>query len=917
MELGEFTLSVIASLLASVIDERIKSQGLGYFDRRKIDRRIEDATAEVVEPLLPFLNNEKISEDKQRHLIETCVEELRPLTETPERLFQGSLNGQKIFDELYAERDLPQVVVEDGVKDIYTLLCPRIAAILCKIPAAVRDWELEAWKEDFSRLDEVVAELRNLYSKVDELQTSSSRKADELLTKVRRTLAQKIEFELDLTGLRADKPHAGKFDDFFVHPEIRESKEDNQEQLQAKLTDETDSFDEFTATENRSIVFGQPGAGKSTWAKWLQRKAISTEWEGICVRVELRRFANESLPSLHNLIREVAGQHLAENLTEDRISEWLRKRKVIFIFDGFDEIRQDDRDNIYDWITELSPAVEECPIILTSRPVTTNHLEWLGETWSSWKIEPFNEERIIDYIQRWYAHKPLSVEANNQVDPRKLANNWLKDPTIEPLTGNPLLLSTLLMVHHLDGDLPSGRSELYRRYVNGMLGLWDNRRQVIATNINLSLDQKQKIMRGFALKMFLQQKDQIDEYVALILIKESLQELKLSHSEEKILAILRERSGLIIGPGIYSFVHKSVLEYLVAECVLQGDQRDLLRKRIDRLCLFQHRDNDRWNTIIFLWAGLAPLADVESFIEECLNVGSWDLGYGILYDQYTRFTPEICRCLLLKIIEADQNLIEYEEEVYLRFPCTYIGNKRIDIKVSIFFLRGLITTTPAFNTLINYAIRDGILKWSDRENSVGKIRDLLWLCFATTPENIEEWKACLTSPGPDSATEKQWLFWIASNSFQKVFFQKNNINLDEVVAAYKEALPHLCGLVPIALVSTVYEYICTRRFILIEDKNEKDQTNSLIAGLSELFKILPNSGNGEIDQELLIGTCKWQNIYFDSKCQDLLMKFIEEMEQLVKEGYLEQDETYENAINFVKELQKKRDALVATTEVES
>jgi hypothetical protein len=47
------------------------------------------------------------------------------------------------------------------------------------------------------------------------------------------------------------------------------------------------------------------------------------------------------------------------------------------------------------------------------------------------------------------------------------------------------------------------------------------------------------------------------------------------------------------------------------------------------------------------------------------------------------------------------------------------------------------------------------------------------------------------------------------------------------------------------------------------------------------------------------------------------MKFIEEMEQLVKEGYLEQDETYENAINFVKELQKKRDALVATTEVES
>jgi hypothetical protein len=221
MGLAEFTLGIITNLLSSVIYDGIKD--LPYFQRRKIERRIEDATAEVVEALLPFLENEHISKDKQHRLIETCISELRPLTQQPERLFQGSLNGQKIFDELYSSRALPQVVIEDGLKDIYTLLCPRIAELVCKIPAAVKDWESEAWAENFQRFDEITSDLRTLFNKVDELAKSPSREADVVLTRVRQAVAQKIAFELDLTGLRGDRPSAGKFDDFFVCPSILET----------------------------------------------------------------------------------------------------------------------------------------------------------------------------------------------------------------------------------------------------------------------------------------------------------------------------------------------------------------------------------------------------------------------------------------------------------------------------------------------------------------------------------------------------------------------------------------------------------------------------------------------------------------------------------------------------------------------
>ncbi|HEY9694413.1 MAG TPA: NACHT domain-containing protein [Oculatellaceae cyanobacterium] len=895
MELGAFTLGIISNLLSSLIDDGIKSQP--FFQRRKIERRIEDATAEVVEPLLPFLEHEGIPEDKQRRLIETCVEELRPLTGQPELLFQGSLNGQKIFEDLYSNRDLPQVVIEDGLKETYTLLCPRIATLLCKIPAAVKDWESEAWSENFRRFDEIVDQLRTLFNRVDELATSPLRDADALLTVVRRALAQKIRFDLDLTGLRGDSPRAGKFDDFFVHPEISENIEDDKSPV--RVVEDDESFDLFTSTGNRAIIIGQPGAGKSTWAKWLQREALSTRWNGICVRVELRRFSNESLLPLHNVIREVAGQHLAEELTSDRIREWLRTKKVIFILDGFDEIRPNDRDKIYDWIVDLTTAVQQCPFIITSRPITTNHLELLSASWHSWSIEPFDQGRIIDYIQRWYSHMPLLTEGNNEVNPRSLAESWLGDPTIEPLTGNPLLLSTLLMVHHLDGSLPSGRSQLYRRYVEGMLGLWDDRRKVAATSIQLSLEEKRQIMRGFALQMFLQQKDQLDENAALELMQTLLQKLKISLSEEDVLAGLRERSGLIIGPGIYSFVHKSVLEYLVAESVLQGDQRDELGRRIDRFCLFEHRADDRWNTVTFLWAGLAPLTDVESFIDECISAKKWDLAYGILYDQYSRFPAEICRSLLLKVTYVDQSLVNYDSNTYWGYP--YAANNDSELKIPTFELRSLISSRTYLHSLMSRTVQDGIVTWKDSINLVGEIRDLLWMCCAITLRNTDEWKTCLTAQCPNSATNQIWLYWVAQAVFKKVVAKKDLASLESFITAYKTACPDFCGLVPIALIS-VGRYLHEAEFNA-ENQQERDS-------FSNLLKVLPNSGDGEIDQELLLGTCEWENFPSFDSGEDLLIAFTERAQELVKNGLLEKNSIYERAINFINELQKYRDSIV-------
>ena len=897
--LGQFSFSLILELISGVLEKGVEYGALSFFQRRRIERRVEDATAEVVEPLLPFLSQEGIPEDKQYRLIQACVDELRPLTEAPAPLFEGSLNGQKIFEDLYADRDLPEVVLEDGLSDIYSLLCPRIATLLCRIPALVKDWENQAWTENFRRFDELTNQLRSLFSKVDELAESPAAEADSTLTMVRRALAQRIRLELDLTGLRADRPLAGKFDDFFVHPQLLETLDRDAEEGESRVIGEPgEVLSQFTTGGSYTVVIGAPGAGKSTWTKWLQREALSPRWMGVGVRVELRRFSTEPLLSLHELLREAAGKHLAEELTATRIGKWLKASQVVFILDGFDEIQPSERENIYDWIIQLSTAAPGCPFVLTSRPLTTNHLDRLGKDWERWTIQPFDEKRIIEYIGLWYAHTPLLVDAERDVDAAGLAAAWGADPTIGPLTGNPLLLSTLLMVHHLDGSLPAGRSQLYHRYVEGMLGVWDDRRRVVATPIPLSLPQKLQIVRGVALHMFLLGEDQLDEPGMLELVRGLLEEIDASLTGDDVLAALRERSGLIVGPGIYSFAHKSVAEYLVAEAVLQGDHTDPSGRRIDRFCLFEHRDDDRWNTVTFLWAGLAPMADVESFIEACMDADSWQLGCGVLADQYERIARQTRRRLLLRALSR-----EWSPAAMLRRAVTWVTSYPsaldVDLSIPTFHLRGL-APDPFLHRLFIRAVSDRTIEWADGVNAGRAMRDLLWMVSLLKVRDIEELKACLVSECPVGAPAAHWQFW-ALQGWCLAAGAELAPDLEVVLETFRESCPEGRGLVPIAL-------ICAALALSTEERDELNASEAI----ARIVQLLPGSDEAEIQPDWLLGTRDWilgLGGRFREQVGDLLAVFLEDMDQWATEGLLERGEAYERAKEYVKGLQELRENL--------
>lgn len=895
MVLEEFALNLVIELLGGAIQAGVSYAAVPYFTRRKIERRVEDATAEVVESMLPFLSQERIPEDRQRRLIQTCVEELRPLAERPEMLFQGSLNGQKIFENLYRDRDLPQTVVEDGLRDVYALLFPRIATLLCKIPAAVKDWENEAWVESYRRLDEITSELRALFIKIDSLTAQTSKEADEILLTVRRTISQKIGLEMELTGLRADQPVAAKFDDLFVHPIVKRivSSKATGDRSEILLVTKDQSYGEFIRANMSVIIVAPPGAGKSTWAKWLQRETLVVRQGGIAVRVELRRLVGESLPTLNELIREASGKHLAEELTPELLSRWLKSNQVVFILDGFDEIRVHDRDSVQQWIIELKGAARSCPFVLTSRPLTTDHLESFGNGWLRWTIEPFNQGRIVDYIQRWHKHMPLLLEGAREINASDLAEDWISDPTIEPLTGNPLLLSTLLMVHHLDGRLPSGRAQLYRRYVDGMLGVWDDRRKVEAASIQFTLEQKRQILRGLALRMFLQEHDQLDEPVTIGIVEQLLQELSVTAPPEAVLALLRERTGLLVGPGIYSFVHKSVAEYLVAEAIVQGDQRDARGDRIDRFNLFEHRNDDRWNTVMFLWAGLAPVTDVEAFIDECEEGAHTRLAYGLLLDQYDRITKTKRRELLVALLSKTY---ETDGDFGGNWVSSQPASDQAGLVALAFVIRGL-SPDVDIEQLIYRAYEDGTLKWSDADGYHGLFRDILWTRVVTEPKSLDEWANALSSKWPDitNSARTHWLLWVIERTLLSYLFGESIVDIMGIA----KQLNNLDLNAPrVELLAFISSFITAEEPTSVYGKRSRvipERINELLAVLVTLDFTL-------LDQRWLIHTRSWTIGWFDHDgAIDLVSLCIDKLTECSQHGFADK-ELASKAIRYLEEV---------------
>ena len=257
---------------------------------------------------------------------------------------------------------------------------------------------------------------------------------------------------------------------------------------------------ETVAAHKRLALLGDPGAGKSTfvknllaWQAGVLLGKISSSPNGIDpellpVLIILRdltpRLAQlnvEDLPAtqreekLAQVVWEQMQSDLGEECTEfgEELHEILQSGECLLVLDGLDEVPQDLRMRVRLAVDALFKRYHLQRAIITCR--TRSYTSDMAlPNFESRMLAPFDEEQIRNFVTHWYdTQRNLGHFTEEQARNRMndLSNAAL-EADIRDLSSNPMLLTTMAIIHQREVGLPRERVRLYQLAVEVLLRRW-------------------------------------------------------------------------------------------------------------------------------------------------------------------------------------------------------------------------------------------------------------------------------------------------------------------------------------------------------------------------------------------------------------------------------------------------------------
>ncbi len=316
------------------------------------------------------------------------------------------------------------------------------------------------------------------------------------------------------------------------------------------------------------IVLGKPGAGKTTFLKYLAIQCNEGVFQKdfLPIFVTLKDFAEaENKPSLLEYISSKDGDILnLESLTADFYQVFHQGRALVLL-DGLDEVRGEDYHRVIKELRDFSERFWQNQFVLTCRIAAW---EYIFEKFTEVEVADFNDSQIAIFADKWFKDKPIRAET--------FGKYLTQNPRIKELARSPLLLTLVCLAFEESGDLPSNRSELYKEGIDTLLKKWDAKRGIQRDRVyqKLSHQRKENLLSYIALTTF-KQKDYFfktsvaEQYICnyiqnLYQNKTAPEELQLD--SQAILKSIEAQHGLLIerAKGIYSFSHLTFQEYFTA-----------------------------------------------------------------------------------------------------------------------------------------------------------------------------------------------------------------------------------------------------------------------------------------------------------------------------------------------------------------
>jgi predicted NACHT family NTPase len=374
---------------------------------------------------------------------------------------------------------------------------------------------------------------------------------------------------------------------------------------------------------NKLMILGKPGAGKTTFLKWLALQCNAGEFSQnkVPLFVTLKEFAEaEGQPDLLSFIIKQLTECGVENEQEVG-AKILQAGRSIILLDGLDEVKAQDHDRIINTIHHTTQHFDGNQFVMTCRIAAK---EYVFEKFTEVEVADFDNEQIADFADKWFKLK-------DPVKAKEFPQELAADPGLQELATNPLLLTLLCLVFEESGRFPANRSELYEEGLDVLLKKWDAKRNIRREEVykQLSLQRKEDLLSQVAYMAFEQSdyffkqrfvEDQIQDYIRNLPNANTDPEA-LQIDSEAVLNSIAAQHGLLVerARGIYSFSHLTFQEYFTARWF-----KEKADGNFD--ALIRHITDPQWREVFLLIVGMLKSADLllRSMKQEIDNILAQD-----------------------------------------------------------------------------------------------------------------------------------------------------------------------------------------------------------------------------------------------------------------------------------------------------